>query len=156
MLHSAAVRLILAAYLAIASPALCCCGLRAFANRALGVEAPACHAERCCTQVNRHAIQPPAAGSCCSANANDSAPRGQDSRGERPCRCHERDTLVIRADGPTTALAAGASHPMDGLVAQPMELPPFVLGEALAFSIRPIALDLPPPTLLRQRCLLLV
>jgi len=163
MLQHAIIRLALAAYLAIASPALCCCGLRALVDRMLGEPARSCHQELCCALVDRHVADlagreaEPSAGGRCGAWAGRSEPGDSNDRGDdRPCRCHERDTLVIRADGPSAAMAAGVS-PAPLVLAVP---PALLAGNAscgwLVIAGRGINLDLPPPTLLRQRCMLLI
>src|SRR5688572_13528148 len=100
-------RILMAAYLAIWSPAVCCCGLKHVFGRVTGIEVPACGASSV-VQIE-HRSQPAAPrGGCCSSPADEPAaaetvtacgesPSPDQSNDDR-CRCRDSIESKVRLD----------------------------------------------------------
>jgi hypothetical protein len=145
----AVIRILLAAYLGLWTPAWCCCALKSGFGTLAGRTADARRAPSCCA-ARSHAVAPPPAKSCCDrVDAKD----GEDAPASR-CRCHETDThgrlrLDTSAKAPLlfAALVYAAAAPVAIVVAAPVGQP----------APTPASIERPPPrTLLAQHCLLVV
>ncbi|HVP73180.1 MAG TPA: hypothetical protein VMS30_05535 [Phycisphaerales bacterium] len=100
-------RILMAAYLAIWSPALCCCDVKLAIGRVTGVDAMACGAAKlasiemqsresapelaCCAQRAAEKAATPDVAACA---ATSSAPNDRDDR----CRCRDASDSRIRLD----------------------------------------------------------
>lgn len=149
MHRSPALRILLAAFLAICSPAMCCCTVKNFV-----AGADACGQRSCCvmgTSARIDAANQPR--SCCDETEGES-PSDDDSP---PCKCHEKSIELTRLDtGVKISIPANLSElgPMMFTAPWPM----LVVDAAHGWMVyRSLTRHHPPPnTLLAQRCLLLI
>jgi hypothetical protein len=153
MTGSAAIRVVLAAYLALWTPAWCCCAIRSSLGAITGVAAATCGAAACgSSSAKNRSGQATEEHSCCNSEDGQSS---TDQSSDEPCRCPSMNSDQSRFD--TSAK----------LLLPPMSLAFLVVpSPVVAFAHRPghdfalpvsSQLDLPPPTsLLAQHCLLII
>jgi len=93
-MHGACIHFVLAAYLALATPAACCCGINGVVEFVRGgAAAPAVAPERACC-----AVEDVQDDSCRAGLQDGDSARGGD--GTHPCRCHEARDDQPRQIGP--------------------------------------------------------
>jgi hypothetical protein len=152
MTGSAAFRVFLAVYMALWTPAWCCCAIRGGLGVMSGVGGAACAVDGCCSAAGQTSAHGPAEHACCDVDADQP---GGDGPSDGPCRCHEIDSDRTRFDTSTRTVLPSLSlafllPPLPELVAPDVSRDPV----AMRLSLR---LDLPPPTsLLAQHCLLII
>jgi hypothetical protein len=147
--RSPVLRILLAAFLAFCTPAMCCCTLKAFVA---GTDE--CGQRSCCVMgVSDRTENADQLGSCCEQRESES-----DSHDDSlPCKCHEKSIELTRLDTggkiavPTIQVELGL---MVFIVPNPM----IVMEAGQGWVVRgPVIRHHPPPnTLLAQRCLLLI
>jgi hypothetical protein len=160
-------RIALAAYLAIWSPAVCCCGVKALLGRVTGVavarcgesrEAPVSLDENPCVQLVE--------GGCCAQRESESVETfaiqalNEQSAPDpaRPCRCHESFASKVKLDTGAKILLPAVAKAAFSIAL----LPAFLTVVNSPITIATGRVDQhpgrppPPTTLLAQRCLLLI
>src|SRR5687767_11703819 len=106
-------RIMLAAHLAIWTPAWCCCMIKAAAGKMTGVATAGCADEGCCSR--RAPVRSIQRASCCAKSAQENCCEGEDGRvaggpieqAPSPCSCHNELNDVVRLDtGSRVSIAA--------------------------------------------------
>ncbi len=161
-------RILMAAYLAMWSPAVCCCGIKTAIGRMTGVEVASCGEKAAAPAIDERE----GSGGCCAHRAaqasNDlvaSCHRAETANSSSsddappPCRCHETVESPVRLDtGAKVTLPALAK--IDTLPAMLPVLSVVAMEPSVAegVEVNDHRSHAPPPrsTLLAQRCLLLI
>jgi hypothetical protein len=154
----ALLRILMAMYLVIWSPALCCCGIKAALGTVSGVKVALCG-------ETAPVAMPAEASGCCAKKAVNamsvaiptSLPAGGAGDKPSPCRCHESVESKSRLD--TGAKVTLPAVPLAEFAVIAPAVCDVRVTESLIITKPAVGFDLPPPwlsTLLAQRCLLLI
>ena len=168
MISSPMLRMMLAMYLALWSPALCCCAIKSGVAHVIGIDGQS-GMRSCCSQSAMRAAAAPAVPSCprCAANAAKSNLCAQPSTSgdtwvaasqqDGHCKCHERSIDAVRLDTggrismpALSAMLGTMLSDLNGLTAPHSDVLSVQVG------IRERAHPPPSPTLLAQHCSLVV
>jgi hypothetical protein len=150
-------RIVLAMYLAIVSPAMCCCDFKAVMGRVTGM-----HVDACMMKAPQHEMAGSGtAPSCCAHRAAAKAAQTSDQRSDSaPCRCHESMDSHMRLDtgAKVTLPAAIQIDTLPAMMPVAIAMTDTVLPEVHASwgGHRAGVSPWPCATLVAQHCLLLL
>lgn len=159
----------MAAYLAIWSPAMCCCGFKHIIGRITGTETQGCHSSRAVTTDLVRDAGAALPGGCCASQDEDQSRAGEPescvgepatSDPDNRCRCHESVESKVRLDTGSKIILPALTKNSPGLDLAPLPIISMAVTSPIARTDWPPGGDQPwlnsGQTLLARRCLLLI